>query len=197
MAHSVRFVSSAVSMDTAGLTDRDASPPQMGDAPLAFQLLEEGRAADAIEVARAGLEKRPRSPELLLLLGRGLVVSGELGQARRVLLEGTMLAPADTELAMWLAQVMLHLGESDRSVRVLQRAIRAGGIDDRLAELYARAHLAWEQKKKRGRSHRPETFPASELEATAPATLATDDDKNWEALLAKAKAEADRGNASE
>lgn len=192
--------------------NRDTTRIGLGDADLVMQLLEEGRAADAVELARACVSRCPTAPELWLALGRALVVQGDLREASRVLLEGTMLAPADVELSAWLAQALLHLDESDRAVRVLQRVICAAGINERLAELFARAHLDWGEKKRRmlstelvskepppralmAANDTAETRDKSE-EDMAETGNGSEEGESWEALLARAKAAVDGEGAT-
>lgn len=178
VAHTIRSLSPIL----APLT---TEPPRLpAECSRAAALLEEGRASEAMAVAHQGLRSYPRHPELLLLLGRSLLLLGDFNEARRALLEGTIVAPADARLCEWLARAMLGLGESYRAVRLLQRAVSLGANDDRVAELYARAHLAWEEKKLASReiTRRPSSRPP------APTSSDTvDEAETWEALLAEAK----------
>ena len=149
MAHPVRSPSAAVSpcIDPPSSAADDPQQPRGAGTSFAFARPEDGCAWEAIEFARQELSTQPRDPELLLLLGRSLFAAGDFAGAQRPLIEAMMLAPFDKEPCLCLARATLRLGDSYRAVRLLRRAIALGGIDDQVAELYARALLAWEQKK--------------------------------------------------
>lgn len=190
MADPVRSVS-ALSVTQAVDPGPQEAPRQRcaADSTLASAGLDEGRAAEAIEFARRELSTQPRDAELLMLLGRSLCAAGDFAGAERPLLEAMMLAPTDSEPCIWLARSALRLGDSYRAVRLLRRVIVLGGIDDQVAELYARAHLAWEQKKKA--APRPHIGRQSPSQPPPPLTAVVDveapEDLSWEALLEQAK----------
>ena len=142
--------------------------------------------------APSSVSAHARDPQHLLRLGRRLIAAGDFAGARRPLVDAMMLAPTATEPCVWLARATLQLGDSYRALRLLRRAIRLGAIDDQVAELYARAHLAWEQKKKTA----PPPFVSRQTPSQPPPPQAsgsadeTAEDVDWEALLEQSKADA-------
>ncbi len=191
MAHPFRSASALpMSQAVAQSSRAHDTPQQRHDSGTVLSLPggEEGRAREAIEFARRELATDPRDPDLLLLLGRSLFAAGDFAGAQRPLIEAMMLAPSDMEPCVWLARATFLLGDSYRTVRLLRRAMALGAIDDQVAELYARAHLAWEQKKKatpppgvsqRASSRPPPPAPVSSFEAQ--------EEESWEALRDQAK----------
>ncbi len=103
------------------------SEPAVG---LAAALIDANREREATEVAEAGLARTPKDPELGLLLGRGLVASGEMLRAQQAFLQAARIAPRDPRPFRWLGEVLLRRGDPGRAKKVLAKARALGGGDD-------------------------------------------------------------------
>lgn len=103
------------------------SEPAVG---LAAALIDANREREATEVAEAGLARTPKDPELGLLLGRGLVASGDMLRAQQAFLQAARVAPRDPRPFRWLGEVLLRRGDPGRAKKVLAKARALGGGDD-------------------------------------------------------------------
>jgi len=103
------------------------SEPAVG---LAAALIEAKREREATEVAETGLARTPKDPELGLLLGRGLVATGDMLRAQQAFLQAARVAPKDPRPFRWLGEVLLRRGDPGRAKKVLAKARALGGGDD-------------------------------------------------------------------
>lgn len=106
---------------------------------LAEALFEAGRTADAVEVASAGLARRPDDLRLLLVQGRGYIAERELLQAQASLLKAARAAPGSKEPFRYLGEVLLARGDDQRAVKVIERALKIDPSDRDLRALHDRA----------------------------------------------------------
>lgn len=106
---------------------------------LAADLIQAGRARDALEVTRSALEAHPNDGELLLLDGRARLAAGDLLGAQAALLKAAKALPQQKHPFRWLGEVLMKRGDPERAVKVLDRALAIDPSDRAVAELRARA----------------------------------------------------------
>ncbi|HJK92659.1 MAG TPA: hypothetical protein RMH26_18160, partial [Polyangiaceae bacterium LLY-WYZ-15_(1-7)] len=107
--------------------------------PLARELLEAGRAAEALEVAAARLRADPRDADALVLAGRAYLGRDELLRAQKTLLQAARQAPNRPEPYRWLGEVLLKRGDPERAQKVLARARGLGASGPDFERLLGRA----------------------------------------------------------
>jgi tetratricopeptide (TPR) repeat protein len=100
---------------------------------LASDLLDAGRATDALDIAGAGLAERPGDTDLRIIEGRSHMALGDLLKAQASLLEAAK-AGQRKEPFRWLGEVLIRRGDGARAVKVLERA-RAIDPNDRAVVL--------------------------------------------------------------
>src|SRR5690606_23444020 len=86
---------------------------------LAADLIQAGRARDALEVTRSALEAHPNDGELLLLDGRARLAAGDLLGAQAALLKAAKALPQQKHPFRWLGEVLMKRGDPERAVKVL------------------------------------------------------------------------------
>jgi len=106
---------------------------------LGSELVEGGRAAEALEVLRTALASAPDDAALLLLEGRAWLQEGDLIRAQAALLKAARAAPKDERGFRWLGEVLLKRGDPDRAAKVLERALALAPHDRDIVRLKGRA----------------------------------------------------------
>src|SRR5690606_37391871 len=90
---------------------------------LARALLDDDRAADALEVATQGLKTAPRDPALMIAQGRAQLALGDTLAAEATLLQAVRADPKSVDALRWLATLLIRRGDPARAVKALERAI--------------------------------------------------------------------------
>lgn len=114
-------------------------PSEVDVARLAEDLLDQGRAPEAAEVAGAGLRNRPDDARLMVAVGRAQLSSHDLLAAQGSFLKAARTAPRDKEPFRWLAEVMLLRNDGERAMKVIDRALGLDAQDAGLLGLRERA----------------------------------------------------------
>lgn len=98
----------------------------------AQQLRRDHRADEAIELLRAGLERHPGEPRLLLPLSLLLVEYGKADEAEEHLQRVLSLQPLDPEAHRSLGEAYLQQGRLPRAIRHFQQSNRLRNGDERV-----------------------------------------------------------------
>jgi tetratricopeptide (TPR) repeat protein len=102
---------------------------------LAHNLCDDGRAAEAEDLARSLLGQSPNLPSAQVVLSRAWAEQGRLDQARGLLEQVVARNPAFFAAHRWLAEVLVALGDYPRASEVLLRAEAISPGQPRVAEL--------------------------------------------------------------
>ena len=102
---------------------------------LAHKLCDEGRAAEAEDLARSLLAQAPNLPSAVVVLARARAQQGDLEQARGFLEQVVARNPAFFTAHRWLAEVLVAIGDYARASEVLVRAEAISPGQQRVAEL--------------------------------------------------------------
>lgn len=121
----------------------DRDPGSRLFAQLAEEHRKAGDLAEAIRVARAGLEKHPVYPSALLTLGRALLDSGDSAGARQELEQALRQAPDNILASRFLAQALEAQGDLEGALRQYGATLKMAPGDAQLGahvnELRARS----------------------------------------------------------
>jgi tetratricopeptide (TPR) repeat protein len=124
----------------------DRDPGSRLFAQLAEEYRKAGNHADAIRVARRGLEQHPSYPSARLTLGRALLDSGDAAGARAELETALREAPDNILASRFLGQALDKLGELAPALEQLRSTLRmAPGdrqLESQIASLEARLNAA-------------------------------------------------------
>ncbi|MGH8115938.1 MAG: tetratricopeptide repeat protein [Rhodanobacteraceae bacterium] len=102
------------------------TPPDASAIEAIVEQLERGAAAAAEALARRAREQGfPRSADLARLHGVALLMLGRAAEARVVLREALVLAPANADVQSNLASALLAEGSAGEAVALLERAVAA------------------------------------------------------------------------
>ena len=102
---------------------------------LAHNLCDEGRAAEAEDLARSLIAQAPNMPSAQVALARARAQQGHLEQARAMLEQVVTRNPAFFTAHRWLAEVLVAIGDYPRASEVLLRAEAISPGQPRVAEL--------------------------------------------------------------
>lgn len=102
---------------------------------LSHQLSELGRAAEAEDVARRGLEQHPGLPTGEVALARALAERGKLREAQGVLVGTVKDHPQHADAFRWLGEILVRRGDFDRAKAILQHALELAPTDERAIDL--------------------------------------------------------------
>ncbi len=117
-----------------------ATPRAERAAPLALDLLEAGRAQDALEVLRS--VSRDGAPALLLLEGRALLAVGEPVPAQAAFVKAAKAMPRDARPYIGLGEVLLARGDPMRAIKALRKARTLDPSNREIVALLERARAA-------------------------------------------------------
>ncbi|MGF1466256.1 MAG: tetratricopeptide repeat protein [Sandaracinaceae bacterium] len=126
---------------------------------LARALLEEGRGAEAHEVAGSALREDPEHAELLILDGRARFATGDLLGAQAALLRAARVSPRRLEPFLFLGEVLLRRGDPLRALKVLERAEAIDRTDPGVRQLVERARRLGNVAESAGRGDEAASAP--------------------------------------
>jgi tetratricopeptide (TPR) repeat protein len=131
-------------------------------AQLAEELRKEGKHAEAITVARAGLEKIPNYPSARLTLARALLDSGQIRDARPELEQVVKASPDNIIAGRLLGEALESLGETIAAIKQYERALALSPGDKFLVDkLGSMRYKPTRPSSQKGSTTRPPSLPGT------------------------------------